>query len=190
MNPLSSVGTGELILILVLALIFLGPERLPEIARNVGKAIRQFRMTLQNMSSEFGEELATMQEATRDIQEGMQAVRDVRNLSQTLVSSAAAPLVEAVEEVKEAVDTMSGSTMAQVEEAKKTIGQVSTLAQTQVEELKETLAATPAPTGDQTTDPTPEREAMPAESESPPSPDQDSSQISDEPRVVIEDDQV
>ena len=190
MNPLSSVGTGELILILVIALIFLGPERLPEIARNVGKAIRQFRTTLQNLSSEFGEELASVQEATRDIQEGIQAVQDVRTLGQTLVSSAAAPLVEAVEEVKETVDTVSGSTIAQVEEAKKAIGQVSTLAQAQVEELKEAPTVTPAPTGEQTTDPTPEREALPSESESLPSPDQDTSQIPDEPRVVIEDDQV
>jgi len=103
MNPLSSVGTGELILILVVALIFLGPERLPEIARGFGKAIRQFRNALQNMSSEFGEELASVQEVTQDLQEGVRAVRDVRHLSQTLVSSAAAPLVEAVEPVKSAL---------------------------------------------------------------------------------------
>jgi len=103
MNPLSSVGTGELILILVVALIFLGPERLPEIARGFGKAIRQLRDAVQNMSSEFGEELASVQEATQDLQEGVRAVRDVRHLSQTLVSSAAAPLVEAVEPVKSAV---------------------------------------------------------------------------------------
>jgi Tat protein translocase TatB subunit len=86
MNPLASVGTGELILILVIALIFLGPERLPEIARSVGKTVRQFRDALQGMSSEFGEELASMQEVTRDIQEGLQAVQDVRNLPRTLVS--------------------------------------------------------------------------------------------------------
>ena len=93
MNPLASVGTGELILILVIALIFLGPERLPEIARTVGKTVRQFRDALQGMSSDFGEELASMQEVTRDIQEGLQAVQDVRNLPRTLVSKASAPLV-------------------------------------------------------------------------------------------------
>jgi Tat protein translocase TatB subunit len=124
MNPLASVGTGELILILVIALIFLGPERLPEIARSVGKTVRQFRDALQGMSSEFGEELASMQEVTRDIQEGLQAVQDVRNLPRTLVSKASAPLVEAmdpvksaVKEVKEAVQVTSGSAVAQVDDA-------------------------------------------------------------------------
>lgn len=137
MNPLSSVGTGELILILVVALIFLGPERLPEIARSLGKAIRQLRNALQNMSSEFGEELASVQEVTQDLQEGVRAVRDVRNLSQTLVSSAAAPLVQAVEpvksalqEAKEAVETGPALSPAQ--------GEAESVAALEPEETEET----------------------------------------------------
>jgi len=102
MNPLSSVGTGELVFILIIALIFLGPERLPEIARSVGKAIRQFRDAVQNMSSEFGQELASMQEVSRDIQEGIQAAQDVRDLPKTLINSAAAPLLEAADPLKAA----------------------------------------------------------------------------------------
>ncbi len=104
MNPLSSVGTGELILVLIIALIFLGPERLPEIARSAGKTIRQFRNALQNMSSEFGEEMASVQKISQDIQEGVQAVKEVRNLPQTLVGAATAPLVEAMEPIKSTVE--------------------------------------------------------------------------------------
>lgn len=124
MNPLSSVGTGELILILVIALIFLGPERLPEVARSVGEAIRRFRGTLQSMSAEFGEELASVQDVTRDLREGIQAVQEVRNLPRTLVSTAAAPLAKAVEplqsaveEAKEAVDAASLSVSVRAEES-------------------------------------------------------------------------
>jgi sec-independent protein translocase protein TatB len=121
MNPLSSVGTGELIFILVIALIFLGPQRLPEIARNVGKAIRQFRDVLQGMSSEFGEELASVQEVTRDIQDGIQAVHEVRDLPKTLVSTAAEPLVEAMAPVKTAVKEAKEGVDATLAQAKKTI---------------------------------------------------------------------
>lgn len=38
-----NLGTGELILIAVVALLVLGPKRLPELARGIGKAIREFR---------------------------------------------------------------------------------------------------------------------------------------------------
>ncbi len=37
------IGTTELIVILVVALIVLGPKKLPGIARSVGKALGEFR---------------------------------------------------------------------------------------------------------------------------------------------------
>ena len=37
------MGTGEILLILVLALIIWGPGRLPEIARTLGKTVRAFK---------------------------------------------------------------------------------------------------------------------------------------------------
>ena len=40
-----SLGTSELILIGIVALIFLGPRRLPEIARKMGKMMNEFRST-------------------------------------------------------------------------------------------------------------------------------------------------
>jgi len=44
-----SIGTSELILIGVVALIFLGPRKMPEIARKIGKIMAEFRST----TSEF-----------------------------------------------------------------------------------------------------------------------------------------
>jgi Tat protein translocase TatB subunit len=38
-----NVGTPELLVILVVALIVLGPTRLPEVARQIGKAIGEIR---------------------------------------------------------------------------------------------------------------------------------------------------
>jgi len=37
------IGMPELIVILVVALVVLGPKRLPEVARTLGKAIAEFR---------------------------------------------------------------------------------------------------------------------------------------------------
>lgn len=46
-----SIGTSELILIGIIALIFLGPRKLPEMARKIGKIMAEFRGT----ASEFKE---------------------------------------------------------------------------------------------------------------------------------------
>lgn len=47
------IGPQELILILVGALIIFGPQRLPEIAGQVGKAIRDFRRMSDDLTGEF-----------------------------------------------------------------------------------------------------------------------------------------
>ncbi|MCU0695565.1 MAG: twin-arginine translocase TatA/TatE family subunit [Myxococcaceae bacterium] len=38
-----NIGTGEIILIAVAALLILGPSKLPEFARGIGKLVREFR---------------------------------------------------------------------------------------------------------------------------------------------------
>ena len=41
-----NVGAPELIVILVIALIVLGPKRLPEVGRSIGKGMREFKESL------------------------------------------------------------------------------------------------------------------------------------------------
>ena len=37
------LGVGEILLISVVALIFIGPKKLPELARGLGKGLREFQ---------------------------------------------------------------------------------------------------------------------------------------------------
>jgi sec-independent protein translocase protein TatA len=39
-------GFGEILLVLAIALIVLGPKRLPEAGRSIGKGMREFRESL------------------------------------------------------------------------------------------------------------------------------------------------
>jgi sec-independent protein translocase protein TatA len=41
-----NISAPELVVILIIALLVLGPQRLPQVARSVGKGLREFRSAL------------------------------------------------------------------------------------------------------------------------------------------------
>jgi sec-independent protein translocase protein TatA len=45
-----SIGPMELIIVLVIALIVLGPKKLPEVGRSVGKGMREFKDSLNGIT--------------------------------------------------------------------------------------------------------------------------------------------
>jgi len=45
-----SIGPGELIIVLVIALIVLGPKKLPEVGRSVGRGMREFKDSFSGIS--------------------------------------------------------------------------------------------------------------------------------------------
>ncbi len=49
------VGTGEILLILVIAMLVVGPERMVEFSRTMGRMIAQFRHTTDEATKEFRE---------------------------------------------------------------------------------------------------------------------------------------
>ena len=54
---LESIGTQELVLIGIVALIFLGPRQMPQIARKIGKIMAEFRSTTQEFKSTWEREV-------------------------------------------------------------------------------------------------------------------------------------
>jgi sec-independent protein translocase protein TatA len=58
MGFISAPGPLELLLILVVALVVLGPQRLPEAARSVGKGMRELKDSLNGVTDDdYGDEL-------------------------------------------------------------------------------------------------------------------------------------
>ena len=63
------IGMPELLVILGLALIILGPKKLPEIARGLGKAMREFRRATTDLREQFEEETKELKDVTDTIRE-------------------------------------------------------------------------------------------------------------------------
>lgn len=55
-----NIGAGEIALILVVALLVLGPRRLPELARGIGKFMREFRRQTDEVRSTLESEFYRM----------------------------------------------------------------------------------------------------------------------------------
>ena len=47
------IGMPEMILILAVALIVIGPKKLPDLAKSLGKAMREFRTATQDIKASF-----------------------------------------------------------------------------------------------------------------------------------------
>ena len=71
------VGFSEIALIAVVALLVLGPERLPGVARTVGALVRRARASWQNVQGEIERELAA-EDMKKNLDEARRAAADLR----------------------------------------------------------------------------------------------------------------
>ena len=54
--PFNNIGPMELIIVLVIALIVIGPKRLPEVGKSLGKGMREFKDSLSGDSRDEDED--------------------------------------------------------------------------------------------------------------------------------------
>ncbi|MFO7274645.1 MAG: twin-arginine translocase TatA/TatE family subunit [Bacillota bacterium] len=62
------IGTTELLLILVVALLIFGPRKLPELARSLGESIRGFK---EAMKGGLGEDIAEVKKELQDVKDSV-----------------------------------------------------------------------------------------------------------------------
>ena len=58
------LGMGEILIILVIALIFIGPKKLPGLARGLGRGLKEFQDAAKGLTSNLG-----VDEVKRDIED-------------------------------------------------------------------------------------------------------------------------
>jgi TatA/E family protein of Tat protein translocase len=89
---LDSLGTGEFLLIVFVVIIFFGGKKIPEMARVVGKGMREFKAAANNIQDEI-------QKSVTEIERNVNiehALRDDAPSTQTKSAEAAIPAKEPV----------------------------------------------------------------------------------------------
>lgn len=62
-----NIGFPELLIILLIALLIFGPRKLPEVGKNIGRALREFRRASDELKDRIENEIRA--EDLRDLQE-------------------------------------------------------------------------------------------------------------------------
>ncbi len=65
------IGMPELLVILVVALIVLGPKRLPDVAKGLGKALGEFRRATSGLTEELQNADVLLKEETRQLEQSI-----------------------------------------------------------------------------------------------------------------------
>ena len=106
MNGVFGVGPFEMLLIAVLALIFIGPQKLPATIAQVMRTIRELRSYAMNVQQEFHEELQGLRDELEGVRQEMEQLaqdvdRDISEMASEVqqVTEQAAAATEPVNEL-------------------------------------------------------------------------------------------
>jgi Tat protein translocase TatB subunit len=70
------IGYQEMFIVLVVALVIFGPSRLPELAGQVGRWVRDFRRMSADLTGEFEKTFAEVDEVKKSFKREMQSIQD------------------------------------------------------------------------------------------------------------------
>jgi TatA/E family protein of Tat protein translocase len=71
-----SIGVPELIIIFAIALLIFGPKKLPEVGRSIGRALREFRKTSDEIKGKIEEEIQA--EEFREMKKDFEDITDIK----------------------------------------------------------------------------------------------------------------
>ena len=96
------IGLPELIVVLLIAVIVVGPKRLPEVAVQLARAIRQLRGYATDVTSQMRAEL---DELTREYEQVRQELREFRDSATKEVHSVTAEVDRAMHEAPAIIES-------------------------------------------------------------------------------------
>jgi len=115
------IGLPEMILIMALALIVVGPDKLPDLARSLAKGLMELKKTAEGLKESFTEEGNPLDDIRPDLEEAARSLKD--NLLETppferdsidLIGGVNPPADSVTDAKKDTVQEESGLSPAEV----------------------------------------------------------------------------
>ena len=123
---MGKIGFGEVLLILIIALVVVGPDKLPALGRQAGKAVRSLKKFISDAAKEMDidEDIKSVRKDIADIQKD---VRDIGKDIESSVDSVTSVTEKALRDTEKAAD-LSSVTVSDTPQTtqKKTDGEEST----------------------------------------------------------------
>lgn len=103
-----NIGFPELLVIMAIALLIFGPKKLPEVGKSLGKALREFRRTTDEIKEKIEEEIQA--EEFRDIKSDIEDLKDigVENITEDNTQSQDSPITEEKDSKKDRKNEREG----------------------------------------------------------------------------------
>ena len=67
------LGAGEILIILVIGFLLFGPKQLPEVGRQIGKAVKGFKETAEDLRKSVEPEINMIQQEVKMVEQDFQA---------------------------------------------------------------------------------------------------------------------
>lgn len=114
---MGNLGGGEILVILLVALIVLGPTKLPPAVRQVGKVVGEIRRIGQGFQAELREAAKPLQEATADLKAADKSLREttqkpLKEMADTLKAADPRKTIESPPDPKDKVEDEAKDTAA------------------------------------------------------------------------------
>jgi len=106
------IGLPEVLVILIITLIVVGPERLPAAAAQIGKMVRQIRQYAAEVTYQFREELDALTQEYEAMQQELKRTQEELRLVQEQIKSDVQALGEDIEEARKDIAQVLDSAVA------------------------------------------------------------------------------
>jgi TatA/E family protein of Tat protein translocase len=95
------LGIGEILIILVIAFLLFGPKQLPEVARQLGKAVKGFKDTAEDLRKSVEPELNMIQQEVKMVEQDFQAsIKDAEDQINAVTAPAEKQVDSTVETIR------------------------------------------------------------------------------------------